>query len=128
VNAYGINLQFCWFMINYDISWNPVRLEQRMCRIHRYGQEKDCLIRNFVSVNTREGQRFAEWIDSKGKRRTDKVTTCKDGTDRILVVSGTYSAKFRDGSGVVRKVATGCRDESAARSVLGKLECRAELV
>ena len=52
----GINLQFCWYMINYDIPWNPVRLEQRMGRIHRYGQEKDCLILNFVSTNTREGR------------------------------------------------------------------------
>ena len=52
----GINLQFCWFMINYDIPWNPVRLEQRMGRIHRYGQEKDCLIVNFVASNTREGR------------------------------------------------------------------------
>ena len=52
----GINLQFCWFMINYDIPWNPVRLEQRMGRIHRYGQEKDCLIFNFVATNTREGR------------------------------------------------------------------------
>lgn len=52
----GINLQFCWFMINYDIPWNPVRLEQRMGRIHRYGQEKECLINNFVSTNTREGR------------------------------------------------------------------------
>ncbi len=54
----GINLQFCWFLINYDIPWNPVRLEQRMGRIHRYGQEKDCLILNFVSTNTREGRVF----------------------------------------------------------------------
>ncbi|NQT80773.1 MAG: DUF3883 domain-containing protein [Candidatus Aminicenantes bacterium] len=52
----GINLQFCWYMINYDIPWNPNRLEQRMGRIHRYGQEKDCLIMNFVSTNTREGR------------------------------------------------------------------------
>jgi superfamily II DNA or RNA helicase len=52
----GINLQFCWFMINYDIPWNPVRLEQRMGRIHRYGQEKDCLIINFVATNTSEGR------------------------------------------------------------------------
>jgi superfamily II DNA or RNA helicase len=52
----GINLQFCWFMINYDIPWNPVRLEQRMGRIHRYLQEKDCLILNFVATNTSEGR------------------------------------------------------------------------
>ena len=52
----GINLQFCWLMVNYDIPWNPMRLEQRMGRIHRYGQEHDCLIFNFVAANTREGQ------------------------------------------------------------------------
>lgn len=52
----GINLQFCWLMVNYDIPWNPMRLEQRMGRIHRYGQEKDCLIFNFVSTSTREGR------------------------------------------------------------------------
>jgi hypothetical protein len=52
----GINLEFCWLMINYDIPWNPMRLEQRMGRIHRYGQERDCLIFNFVAGNTREGQ------------------------------------------------------------------------
>jgi superfamily II DNA or RNA helicase len=73
----GINLQFCWLMINYDIPWNPVRLEQRMGRIHRYGQEKDCLIFNFAAVNTREGRvlekllmRLAEIKDELG---TDKV-------------------------------------------------------
>ncbi len=59
----GINLQFCWFMINYDIPWNPVRLEQRMGRIHRYGQEKDCLIINFVSTNTREGRVFEKLFE-----------------------------------------------------------------
>lgn len=73
----GINLQFCWLMINYDIPWNPVRLEQRMGRIHRYGQTKDCLIFNFVSTTTREGRvldkllhRLAEIKDELG---SDKV-------------------------------------------------------
>ncbi len=64
----GINLQFCWFMINYDIPWNPVRLEQRMGRIHRYGQEKDCLIFNFVSTNTREGRVLAEAVRAAARR------------------------------------------------------------
>ena len=59
----GINLQFCWYMINYDIPWNPNRLEQRMGRIHRYGQEKDCLISNFVSTNTREGRVLEKLFD-----------------------------------------------------------------
>ena len=51
----GINLQCCHILFNYDIPWNPNRLEQRMGRIHRYGQRKDCLIFNFVATNTIEG-------------------------------------------------------------------------
>lgn len=76
----GINLQFCWLMINYDIPWNPMRLEQRMGRIHRYGQEKDCLIFNFVSTNTREGrvlQKLFERIEAIQEdldpKRTGKI-------------------------------------------------------
>jgi superfamily II DNA or RNA helicase len=52
----GINLQVCHILFNYDIPWNPNRLEQRMGRIHRYGQRKDCLIFNFVATNTIEGR------------------------------------------------------------------------
>ncbi len=51
----GINLQCCHVLFNYDIPWNPNRLEQRMGRIHRYGQLHDCLIFNFVATNTVEG-------------------------------------------------------------------------
>ncbi|MFN8472779.1 MAG: DUF3883 domain-containing protein [Anaerolineae bacterium] len=76
----GINLQFCWFMINYDIPWNPVRLEQRMGRIHRYLQEHDCLIFNFVSSSTREGrvlqklfERLREIENALDPERTGKV-------------------------------------------------------
>ncbi|MDP2959683.1 MAG: helicase-related protein, partial [Longimicrobiales bacterium] len=53
----GINLQFCWLMVNYDIPWNPARLEQRMGRIHRYGQKHDpVVITNIVAGKTREGR------------------------------------------------------------------------
>jgi len=76
----GINLQFCWLMVNYDIPWNPVRLEQRMGRIHRYGQEKDCLIFNFVSTNTREGrvlhklfERITKIEDDLDPKKTGKI-------------------------------------------------------
>jgi superfamily II DNA or RNA helicase len=55
----GINLQFCHLMINYDLPWNPVRLEQRMGRIHRIGQEAKCVIFNFCAVNTIEGHLIA---------------------------------------------------------------------
>lgn len=53
----GINLQVCWRMVNYDIPWNPARLEQRMGRIHRYGQQHDLVvILNLVAEDTREGR------------------------------------------------------------------------
>jgi superfamily II DNA or RNA helicase len=52
----GINLQFCHLMINYDIPWNPNRLEQRMGRIHRYGQTKEVFVFNLVAEDTREGR------------------------------------------------------------------------
>jgi len=51
----GINLQFCHLMVNYDIPWNPNRLEQRMGRIHRIGQTDEVYIFNLVATSTREG-------------------------------------------------------------------------
>ena len=78
-----------------------------------------------AKIIVRKGQRLAEWKDAKGKTRTAPLTAAGD---RITVEAGTYTAKYRDGSGIVRKVSTGCRDESAARSVLADLERRAELV
>jgi superfamily II DNA or RNA helicase len=78
----GINLQFCWFMINYDIPWNPVRLEQRMGRIHRYGQEHDCLVLNFVATNTREGRVLQKLLDRLSEIRREL------GTDQVFDVVG----------------------------------------
>ena len=53
----GINLQFCWVMVNFDVPWNPARLEQRMGRIHRYGQKhSEVFIINLIAGKTREGR------------------------------------------------------------------------
>ncbi len=62
----GINLQFCRLLINWDIPWNPNRLEQRMGRIHRYGQKNDVLVFNMVADNTREGQVLSRSTDKAG--------------------------------------------------------------
>ena len=56
----GINLQFCHLMINYDLPWNPTRLEQRLGRIHRIGQERDCYAFNFVADQSQDGQPIIE--------------------------------------------------------------------
>jgi len=74
----GINLQFCWIMINYDVPWNPARLEQRMGRIHRYGQHHDpVIVLNLVAPSTREGKVLKTLLDKLEKIRkelkSDKV-------------------------------------------------------
>ncbi|MBQ9407485.1 MAG: DUF3883 domain-containing protein [Desulfovibrio sp.] len=62
--AEGVNLQFCWIMLNYDIPWNPARLEQRMGRIHRYGQKHDpVFLLNMVASNTCEGTVLEKLLD-----------------------------------------------------------------
>ena len=55
-----------------------------------------------AKVIVRKGQRLAEWLDAKEKRRTAPVTVGKDGTDRIVITAKTYTAKYRDGSGWCR--------------------------
>lgn len=76
----GINLQFCRYMINWDIPWNPNRLEQRMGRIHRYGQPNDVFVYNLVAVNTREGS-----VLEKVLRKLD-VMRQQLGDDRVYDV------------------------------------------
>ena len=74
----GINLQFCWLMVNYDIPWNPARLEQRMGRIHRYGQSHDpVVIVNLLAASTREGRVLKTLLDKleaiRRQLNSDKV-------------------------------------------------------
>jgi len=82
-----------------------------------------------AQIVTSKGKRIARWRPHGGGRiRTAPLTTGANGQSRIRITSKTYTAKYRDGADIVREVATGCRDEGAARAVLADLEKRAELV
>ncbi|MFR9524540.1 MAG: SNF2-related protein [Rikenellaceae bacterium] len=65
--AEGINLQFCSLIVNYDLPWNPQRVEQRIGRCHRYGQRYDVVVVNFINANNRADQRVFELLDQKFK-------------------------------------------------------------
>ena len=63
--AEGINLQFCSIVINYDLPWNPQRIEQRIGRCHRYGQKHDVVVINFLNRKNAADQRVYELLDQK---------------------------------------------------------------
>jgi ERCC4-related helicase len=65
--AEGINLQFCSMLINYDLPWNPQRVEQRIGRCHRYGQKHDVVVVNFLNVNNAADQRVYQLLEEKFK-------------------------------------------------------------
>lgn len=63
--AEGINLQFCSLIINYDLPWNPQRIEQRIGRCHRYGQKYDVVVINFLNQLNHADQRVYQLLDEK---------------------------------------------------------------
>jgi ERCC4-related helicase len=65
--AEGINLQFCSLVINYDLPWNPQRIEQRIGRCHRYGQKHDVVVVNFLNKKNAADQRVYQLLDEKFK-------------------------------------------------------------
>ena len=78
----SINLQFCNQMVNYDIPWNPNRLEQRMGRIHRIGQKNEVFIFNLVAADTREGAVLAALLRKMEEMRQGL------GSDRVFDLVG----------------------------------------
>jgi superfamily II DNA or RNA helicase len=63
--AEGINLQFCSLVVNYDLPWNPQRIEQRIGRCHRYGQKHDVVVVNFLNLKNAADQRVFELLAEK---------------------------------------------------------------
>lgn len=87
--AKGLNLQFCETLINYDLPWNPQRIEQRIGRCHRYGQKNEVMVINFTARDN-EAQRLTFEILS---RKLDLFGTVLDASDQVLHEAGTEASE-----------------------------------
>jgi len=97
--AEGLNLQFCCLVVNYDLPWNPQRIEQRIGRCHRYGQKHDVVVINFLNRRNAADQRVFELLSEK-LRLFDGVFGASDeilgalesGVDFEKRISGIYQS------------------------------------
>jgi len=95
--AEGVNLQFCSIVINYDLPWNPQRIEQRIGRCHRYGQKTDVLVVNFLNRKNEADQRVFELLDKKFNlfkgvfgASDDVLGAVESGVDLEMRIAGIY--------------------------------------
>lgn len=95
--AEGLNLQFCSLVVNYDLPWNPQRIEQRIGRCHRYGQIHDVVVVNFLNKNNEADQRVYQLLSEKFKLfhgvfgASDDVLGCiESGVDFEKRIAGIY--------------------------------------
>jgi superfamily II DNA or RNA helicase len=93
----GVNLQFCNLVVNYDLPWNPQRVEQRIGRCHRYGQKFDVVVVNFLNKQNAADQRVYQLLDQKFKLfdgvfgASDEVLgTIGSGVDFEKRIAGIY--------------------------------------
>lgn len=94
--AEGVNLQFCSLVVNYDLPWNPQRIEQRIGRCHRYGQQHDVVVVNFLSQDNLADRRVQALLQQKFSlfdglfgASDDVLGTIEDGIDfesRVLAI------------------------------------------
>jgi SNF2 family DNA or RNA helicase len=116
----GINLhKECRLMVNYDIPWNPTRLEQRMGRIHRYGQEDPVHIYNLVASNTREGY-VLEKLSMKLEKMKEDI-----GSDRVFDIISELSQEVSLDN-LIRDVVSGSADTKDADMRLDSLDEKGE--
>ncbi|MEK6589763.1 MAG: helicase-related protein, partial [Nitrospinota bacterium] len=110
----GINLQFCNTVINYDLPWNPQRVEQRIGRCHRYGQKNDVIVVNFINRKNAADRRVFELLDRK-----------------FLLFSGVFGASDEIlgiiGSGIdfemrILEICQSCRTDEEINSTFDRLQ------
>jgi hypothetical protein len=114
--AKGLNLQFCETLINYDLPWNPQRIEQRIGRCHRYGQRHEVMVINFISKDN-EAQRLTFDILS---RKLDLFGTVLDASDEVLHEAGTAAPETLAG-------ALGAGFEKSLNAIYERARTREEL-
>ena len=95
--AEGINLQFCSLVVNYDLPWNPQRVEQRIGRCHRYGQKHDVVVVNFINRQNEADQRVYQLLSEKFRLfegvfgASDEILgTIESGVDFEKRIAGIY--------------------------------------
>lgn len=93
--AEGINLQFCSMLVNYDLPWNPQRVEQRIGRVHRFGQKHNVIVVNFSNKGNLAEERILELLDEKFRL----FTSVFGASDEVL-------GQIEDGLGFEQTIAT----------------------
>ncbi len=129
--AEGLNLQFANIVINYDLPWNPQRIEQRIGRCHRYGQTLDVLVINFINTKNYAEQRVYELLAEKIKLFgnlfdfTDQVLGTEHLTDDGYEVREVALGSLGSGLDFERKVLNiyrNCRTEDKIKQAFRQLE------
>ena len=123
----GINLQFCHLMINYDLPWNPNRLEQRMGRVHRYGQRFEVSIFNMVAVDTREGQILKRLLDKLERIKLDMSSDKVFDVISEVISDKTLSQLMTDAAANTRSMSEILQDLDVAVDVESNRSMRAAL-
>ncbi len=113
--AEGINLQFCNLVINYDLPWNPQRIEQRIGRCHRYGQKCDVVVVNFVNKSNAADQRVYELLQAKFM----VFDSVFGATDEVLGQVDASGVAFERR---VMEIIQTCRTPEAIQAAFQKLE------
>lgn len=112
--AEGINLQFCSLVVNYDLPWNPQRVEQRIGRCHRYGQKSDVVVVNFINQKNEADQRVFELLSEKFKL-----------FEGVFGASDEVLGAIESGVDIERKIADiyqGCRKPEEIREAFDRLQ------
>lgn len=111
--AEGLNLQFCSLVINYDLPWNPQRIEQRIGRCHRYGQKFDVVVVNFINIRNYADVRVFELLSTKFKLFDDVF----GASDEVLGRADNIDIESR-----IWEIYQQCRSDEEIRSAFEKLQ------